>query len=406
MSEVFLKQVDYVETPDGHEVAQGTPAVLSGLQVPEIYYDDLLQRISEANDTYGIIKGPSGRQYEIISFNPDKASSATIAKPSTSFSSGRKNPANVLETALTATANPGARYVYIASFGNNPTGHMSHEDLMYLAKSGRYTTGDGIETPYQPLDSVRDMAEMLEDNGLAPTHFSADEEAGRLALGLMTALDKDSILGVYLNGIDGISPNSNYVKAQLGENIQSRIRRRGVVESKPGELTPVNIKDLKRRMPNAYKGIGKIAHLAPLPLFLYPRDVYDKIRVMQGFHGHDDQSNLATHAVFNDARAALLNQEAPITMQFNVDSAMHEINQCIRLGKSLMDSIPPELRSKKRIVRLLIGEGTLDQHADNPHERTRVERLALSDIAQQMTKLLGGLTEAQVFELKPLMQAA
>ena len=93
-------------------------------------------------------------------------------------------------------------------------------------------------------------------------------------------------------------------------------------------------------------------------------------------------------------------------MQFNTDSSMHDIDQCVELGKILMNSIPQSQRSDKRIVRILIGEGGLDQHADNPHERTRIERQALSDIAQQMTGFIGSLLDREIFELEPITKAA
>ena len=159
-------------------------------------------------------------------------------------------------------------------------------------------------------------------------------------------------------------------------------------------------------MPNVYRGIGRVAHLAPLPIFLFPRDVYDKIRLMQGFHGNDNLHDLANHAVYNDTRAALIQQEVMITQQFNKESAMHNIDECIDFDQSVMDSLSKIIRSPKRGLRLLIGEGTLDQHADNPHERTRVERLALSDIAQQMTIKVGGLLDKDIFELQALGQTA
>ena len=55
-----------------------------------------------------------------------------------------------------------------------------------------------------------------------------------------------------------------------------------------------------------------------------------------------------------------------------------------------MDSLPKDARSEKRRLRLLVGEGTHDQHTDGPHDRTRVERYSFPDIMHSM-RVLNGL---------------
>src|SRR4051812_2794052 len=100
MSEVQLQLVSYERTPTGVEVVSGAPTELRGLHTPDIYHDDLVKRFDEANDTYEVITGPSGRRYEKFIMNADKLKQARVVKPSTSFSSGYKNPANVMEIAL------------------------------------------------------------------------------------------------------------------------------------------------------------------------------------------------------------------------------------------------------------------------------------------------------------------
>jgi hypothetical protein len=343
-----------------------------------------------------------------VVFNPENATDARILKPSTSFSSGYKNPANLIETALAATVNPGASYVYIGSFGNHPTGHMGATDLWHVARTGRYTTGDGSsDQPYQALDSVKDMAEAVEDHDLAPTHMTADVEAGRLALGLMSALDTDSIKGAYLNGLDGISPSASYVRAKLSEDLKSRIHRRGIGDGRPGELTPVNIKEAKKRMPNIYRGLGRVAHLAPLPVLLFPRDDFDKALTTVGFRGHHHLDDLEDHAVYNDMSAALRCQKATITLQFNRESDIHDVEDCKKFGGLVMDNIPSDILSEDRGVRLLIGEGHLDQNTDTPYDRTRVERYAFPDVRHRMAVLAGGaVLDSQVFQLQALPKSA
>jgi hypothetical protein len=396
MSEVQLKQIDYTPSPDGHEVVVGAPESIRGLYVPTIDYEQLLAKYEEGNETYQLITGESGRQYETILFNADKLDKALILKVSTSFSSAYKNPANVIETALAAAANPGAAYLYVASLGNHPTGHMKFRDLMHVARTGRYTAGDGTpELPYRPLGSVEDMAGAIEDHYGAPTHVTSDTEGGRLALGLMTAFSPDRVGFAYLNGLDGISEGA-YVMPKLSEDLHSRVRRRQIPEdeAQPGELTPLHIKDVKQRMPAIYSGLGRIAHIAPLPVFLYPRDDFDKGCVTLGSMGHRDLANLPQHAVFQDMEAALRQQPATITLQFNKESAIHVEDDCIRFGKLVMDHLPEASQDGSRRVRLLVGEGTLDYQTDAPQERTRIERHVFPDIMHQMALLAGDVASS------------
>lgn len=403
MSEIQLSQIDYELVGGRYKPTSRTPDTLRGLYPPEIDYEDLRERLTEANDSYEVITGSTGRRYEVAVLNHAKLSSARILHPSTSFSSLYKNPGNALELALTATANPGAAYIYVASFGNYPSGHMDARDLHYVAKTGRYTTGDGSsDHPYKPLESVTDMAETLAERGLAPTHFSADVEAGRLALGLACAFESDSVDGLYLNGLDGISHSAKYASAKLSEDLRSRIRRRGIGSGQPGELTPFNIKDVKRQMPNVYSKLGRIAHLAPLPVLLFPGDVKDKLYTTNGFRQHDNLDMLADHAVFQDLQAALRRQDTTITLQFNKNSAIHNDEDCVRLGELAMNAIPSTMRTEDRRVRVLVGEGGLDEHTDAPYGRTRVERYAFADIRHLM---LGALRLALSSEVhKPQLQ--
>jgi hypothetical protein len=408
MREIALTQVDYQPSPDGYEIIASDPSDSHGLYAPDpdIIYEDLQKRLEEGNDTYEIIHGPSGRNYEIAIFNPAKLAVARILRPSTSFSSLYKNPGNALEIALSAAANPGAAHIYIASFGNQPTGHMTSTDRKYVSQTGRYTRGNGtLAHPYRPIASVQDMAEALQshDPRLAPTDLSTDAEAGRLALGLMAAFEHNSIKGAYLNGLDGISPSAHYEAARLSEDLRSRIHRRGIGEGKPGELTPVNIKDVKKRMPRIYHGLGSVAHIAPLPVFLYPKDVRDKLELTKGFRGHKDLLSLTEHAVANDMLAALTRQNTMITLQFNKESAEHDIGDCIKFGGMIMNCISEEMRTEERGVRLLIGEGGLDKHTDAPHDRTRVERYVLSHIQHMLGRIL---TDSDILQLKPVKKVA
>jgi hypothetical protein len=393
MSEVNLKHIEYVKTPDGYKESYDEPQSLKGINnFGVIDYEDLRQRFVEGNDTYDRKMGESGRRYETIVFNAGQLTTARVVKISTSYSSALKNPANVLETALAATLNPEAAYIYIASFGNYPTGLMEHEDLKYVTKTGRYTKGLGTDDdPYRPLNSVEDMAATLDDNNLSPTHIAVDEEAARPALGLMHAAKPNSIKAAYLNGPDGISPTDNYVMAQFSDDIRSRIYRRKLEDVDPGLLTPASIKDIKQNMPKIYHGIGRIAHLAPLPVLLFPKDDWNKAHLVMGYKGHNDLENPQEHAIFQDTQAALRRQEAVITMQFNTESAFTNLRDVRKFGKMTMEALPEEMKDGKRKIRIIIGEGTHNAHTDDPYGRSRVERYLLSDITQKMIALAGGL---------------
>lgn len=385
------------------------PEALHGQQVPdEVPYEELVKRLIEGNQTYEVTEDASGTKHESIVFNADQMTKALILKSSTSFSGALKNPANVLETALAATLNPDAAYLYSTSDGNYPTGHMSRAERAYRMHTGRYITGDGsAEHPYEPLDYLKNFVDMLGQQDRLPTHIVADQEAGRISLGVMAALSANSIKGVYLNGIDGISPTASYVRTPFVEDMQSRIRRRSEGDGQVGELTPVNIKDVKRRMPNIYSGLGRVAHLAPLPVFLFPLDVRDKIGLTLGFRGHKDLSDLGDHAVYQDMRAALQQQKTMITMQFNADSHQHELEDCKTFGQAEMDGISPELRDSGRGVRLLLGNGTWTQNTDAPYESARTQRLALPDITHRMAFYAGGrMLDSEIFGLPTLSQSA
>lgn len=410
MSELKLKQVEYELASTGLYVPYTEePQDLRGQHVPDqVDYEVLRKLFAEGNDTYEVTTDARGMRHETILFNADQASTALVFKPSTSFSSAYKNPANVLDVALAAALNPGAAYMYWGSDGNHPTGHMTQRDRAWRYRTGRYTVGNGTdENPYRIVDSYRYFAEMLEEQGRAPSHMSADQEAGRAALALMTALSPNTVRGAYLNGIDGISPSASYIKAPFVEDMKSRVYRRSIGDGKPGELTPVNIKELKKAMPAIYSGLGKIAHLAPLPVFLFPLDVRDKIGLTLGFRGHKDLANLDDHAAYQDMSAALRQQKAMITMQFNEGSQQHDLKDCGTFSQAVMNNIPEEIRDKDRGVRMLLGVGNWTESTDKPYEAVRTQRLGLPDIKHDMRALsAAGITDAQVFALRSIMRAA
>ena len=375
MSAIQLERVRFEKTGDSFHPFPAEP--VHGLHEPVVEYDSFVDRLAEANQTYDVIRGEDGRTYETVILNAAMKHRGLVLKPSTSFSSILKNPANMLEVALAAAANPGVAYAYVASFGNFPTGHLSARDRKYIRNTGRYTTGHGVKNdPYRPIRGVYDMAHALVDNGLTPTHIAADVEAGRVALGLMTALPKNSVSRVLLNGIDGVSTSERYASAQFTENVRSRVSRRGKNSSEVGEISPVNIKDVKARMPNVYSGLGRITDIPPIPVFRFPLDVRDKAQLIRPYSRYNELDQPYTHAIFNDMSAAMSHQmQAEMTMLFRSESALHDTQACVKLGKLVLT----RLREDQSRIVVLGATGTLDQHTDAPREYAGIEQSVLFD---------------------------
>lgn len=355
------------------------PQRLVGLMPPDIGEEAYLQRLDEINDSWRIITDPqTGRSFEIAIVNQDKLGKDVVLFPSTEFSSITQNPGNAIELAAHGAANPDAARLYVAFFGNGGSDSLDREERKYLARTGRLTKGR-IDGYYMPLDGVVAMARAITADGLVPNHVSGDESGGRLGLALMAALDKDSVDDAYLNGIPGISPRANYSKEMISEDVKSRAKRRGVEESAPGEITPDRVREAKKHLHKVYGGLGH-AGLMTTTFLHAPSNVLFTYR--RAFGGHDDLADLKAHAALQDTLAAMLRQEATVVMQFNRESRIHDIEDCIRFGGEVMSLIPDVNRSDKRKLEVLIGTGTLDSHTDIPEQRWRTERYALPSIIQ------------------------
>lgn len=371
MSELLVQHLEY--SVDSLPVSTMMDDVLIP-EIPEITAEEIQDRLAEANWTYEVIQGPGGRKYEIAVFNPD-STGPRIVRPSTSYTSIYKNPGFSLETAVLAAAIPEALHITVANFGNKPTGNMGMGDLIYVARTGRYTRGDGSDlNPFRALGSVEDMAEALDKAGLSPDYVSADVEAGRLALGLMAASESKTIVGAFLNGLDGISSTGGYARKKLNEDMKSRAERRRKENTHPYDVTPDNIKITKEKMPRVYHGFGKYAHKAPF----YPSDLFHKGLVTLGHAGSDNMMWPDKHAIFNDMQAAMINQpDANITLQFNRQSKIHDIADCVALGGLVLRNLAEKgLASQAKRLSLILADGTLDQRTDDPMARARIERYA------------------------------
>jgi hypothetical protein len=387
MNELGIRQVIYEPGQHGYQPREKRLDVSDGLVMPaEVDHDEYLKRIKEADENRQVFIDSAGKHHELTIMNADKVEHAIIFRPSTSFSSITKNPAWMLEGAFLAASYPNAAHVNWSSFGNYATSGMSFSDVLHNIRTGRLTRGDGSEAdPYQALDSVKRLVELLERNDLLPTHFVADQEAGRLVLPMMVELPEDSVKGVALNGINGIAAGASYVKAPLMEDAASRIRRRQMGNGETGDATPANIKELKANMPHVYHGWQKYIHIAPLTLALLRDDLYKGGHLI-ATSGHNDLDNTGQHAVYQDMRAALQRQDVRIDLQFNAKSSQHRnLDDCIRLGKLIMEGLT-EIGAddgEQRGVRLLLSdEGTWSGNTDQPRQTSAIRLLGLPGITR------------------------
>jgi hypothetical protein len=398
-----MTQVDYVLGPDGYDPTKGE--VTTGFSADDFDYDGLQQRIAEGNARYMILPDASGRLHEMTIFNAGQAKS--VLKPSTSYSGLLKNPANFLENAVLATLNPDTELRYWTSFGNYPTGHLSKEDRHYQRAEGRYTKGDGSEeNPYEAIDSIKYLVELLHKTDLLPDYFMADQEAGRLALGIMAELPENSVKGAYLNAIDGLSVHAHYLKDDFVPDMASRLKRRRIHDSSPEELTPNNIKNVKKAAPTIYHGPFKVLHLPPFVWL--PLDLRDKISYERGRSKHKDLDDLEDHAVYQDMSAAHRRQDAMITIRLN-KSGGQDVEECLQFGQAIMEHIPTGLQSQNRGIRFIIGDETKTGNTDSPLESASAARQAISspeDRRRQMIALPSRLSLSQVFDMPSIRQVA
>lgn len=377
MSELNIEQIGYALGPNGYEAT--APQPIQGVQEFEpVDPDVLLDIIRDADDTYRIEMDRTGRTHESLIFNADQMENGLIFKPSTSFSGAKKNPGNMLETALYAALNPGVAVLYWTSFGNNPTGMMSLRDQAYYVRTGRMTKGDGSdEHPYTALDSIKDLVDMLSVHDRLPTQVTADQEAGRLALGVATELPEGTVSSAYLHSLEGVFKKKHYVRSSVAADIDSRQRRRSQEESLPGEVTPENIRELKDAMPSIYSGLRRYAHIAPIPVIIYPRDDLVKLGVLWPANKHMDLDNLGDHAIYHDMSAAMRRQPMTVTMRFDREDPEQDMTPLYELCADVLNGLPEDLRSPERTFSLLIGEGTATDSTDKPYKGARLQRMGL-----------------------------
>lgn len=374
-------EVRFKPSNGGIEQIQGP---VEAAPLPEIDETHYIDKLLEINDSFRVLK-QSGRSAEIALVNQYAAGIQLVIFPSTSLSSLTQNVGNAIELAARGAANPNTAFLYVAFPGNGHSSSFTPAEQKYRISTGRLTrstAGGG----YQPLNSVAALADMLARESLVPSHISADESGGRLGLALLTAFDSNSIRDGLLNGLPGVSPGASYTLQMTKEDVSSRARRHGR-QGAPGEVTPDRIKQARQLMPEIYGGLDQ--RLTAAASIAIRGWLYNGPATLASVRGNNNLDEAASHALIQDSLAALSNQEAMLTYQFNQASKLHDRNACIRLGQTIMEMMPPELASEHRGVKILFGEGGLDAHTDEPRQRARTERHALASITRFLVAIPG-----------------
>lgn len=360
-------------------------STLSGLQPVQPTHEAYEQRLDEANETFAVIADPlTGKEFEFMGVNMDKAENGIIFFGSTMFSSATQNVGNVIEFAAAGAANPNVARVYMAYPGNGNSDSFSLNERLHLLKTGRLTKGSHeFAGSFVPLKTTAAAARAVETHvGYTPNHVSGDVEGARLGLAMMSAFTPNTVADAYLNGPNGVSHTKKYTAKLAAEDKEGRDARREQDGYMPGEVTPDSQRDARERLPNIYEGVRQKAVLAST----YAKSI---VNVPTNLIAYNKSKNtnlerLERHGLFLDTLAALMKQEAIITMQFRTESSIHDIDECVQLGKFVMQHIPEHLRSENRGIELLVGSGKLDAHTSEPAMRTVAERKGLGSIPRFM----------------------
>jgi hypothetical protein len=378
--------------------------VLHGLQSPQLDEDAYYKKLEDINSTFAIIRDPkTGLHFETGAVNPDKIQEQAVLFPSTHFSSLTHNVGNAIELALKGATNPNTAYIYVAYPGNGGSDNFPLEERGDFIKTSRFTKGYAYNAEgAQPTEIVQALARAVIDHyDTSPAHLSGDESGARLAIGLMSAFDENSVKDVYLNGPFGVADDASYVKSMLQEDLKGRIdqRKKEKAQDESQErdyLSSESKAEAKSLMPAIYKGIKH----RELVLKTYSTALLANwVTNSKAYGSNNSLDDLGSHALFNDTLAGLVRQETIVTMQFNSEG-FHDLQSCIKLGELIMNQLPDELRSDKRGVELILGSGGQDVHTAEPANRMIHERRALRSIATFM-RLVRPAAEFMTEEIKP-----
>lgn len=399
-----LERIRFTQNDTGLYVPGSTEA--QSITLPPVTHEAYLTKLDEANYTFRIVKDAASRyRSEMFAMNLDAIDNNLVLVTPTNASGATNNIGNVIELAPTAVANPNTCYVYQSYPGNGGSSSFNLFARYHLAATGRMTRGSLEEDAhFESLRRLQPLARTVVREFGNPQHVSGDTTGGRFGLGMMVALEKDTIKDAYFNGIPGISSKRAYARPMLQEDLEGHIERikrsRQQDTYMPGEINKVTIEEARKHLPRLYAGLDKKALLA----WTYVRTPINALSItLPAFRLHNNLDELRKHAVFQDTLAALINQEAMITMQFNRQSRMHDISECIRFGQLVVQHIPEALQSDKRGLTLLVGQGSLDEHTVSPGTRTAAERLGLSSITRFMRLVLRGDGHEVIEAPEPLL---
>jgi hypothetical protein len=376
-----------------------------GLTTPETHRGAYLECLDDINQSFGVAADPeTGLKFEVAAVNLQALRKAramgkeeeinVVVFHSTDFSSLTQNIGNAIELAGMGAANPNTCYIYVAYPGNGRSQNLKGDDRKIFKKTGRLTTGSILDgTEYKAVPHAQAMSRAVEEHfDLEAGHVSSNRSGGKMSLAHMAAARENSIKDAYLNGLQGVSKDAEYGDLDLFvEQTQSRVDRRVHSEYEPGKVTPETIREAKPRLPRIFEAddhkkvlYGTYGRAAGWGLL--PRGNFMMNR--RALSGHDDLNDLQNHALFQDAMAALMRQEALITLQANLESPGHNIEECIKLGSAIMNHIPANMRSDRRGIEFYIGTGKLEAHTDNPASRLGAERSAFRGSVVRFMRLV------------------
>lgn len=117
-----------------------------------------------------------GSTFEIATANTDVASDDVMLHISTYSSAISTNPGNAYEFAAQAVRYPNVKHLYVASFGNGGTSPLLPRDAHYAKKTGRIMHGGPDDA--KPLQSIQNLHDALDNEGLAITRIMGTDSAG------------------------------------------------------------------------------------------------------------------------------------------------------------------------------------------------------------------------------------
>ena len=332
-------------------------------------------RLDELNETWQVAEDHlTGRKFEIGVVNQHNIDENATLFTSTSFSSLTHNAGNAIELAAHGAAIPEAARIYVAFPGSGGSSALSRSERTQLARTGRFTEGSGTKNdPFRPMEVLQALNRLLEAKGYIPNRVSADVEGARLAIGMLTVFERGAVRAAFLNGVPGVSRGPRYVQGMVEEDYSSN-QKLSIYDQDSWAVTSEFKHEVKQRLPRIYRGAG---HAALMSATYNPFRALPTARAAaKGFGKNNDLQDPQTHALLNDMLAAWSRQSAEFVLQFNRQSKLHDINDCIEFGRIAMSRLSDTQSIGDHNLRVLIGDGTLDRHTQVPRERWATERYA------------------------------